>query len=441
MLAYYGRLALKSLSSTPGLSALMVLALGLGIGVCATILTLHHSMGRNPIWWKSTRLYSVTLDSWAEDRPAVAERPQLPPSQLTYMDATYLATSDIPARKTIMYPVNAVVTGGVRQAQAVPARTRVTLGDFFPMFDVPFIEGSGWDAQADTGPEPVIVLSRALNDKLFAGASGVGRTVRWNGREFRVVGVLAEWHPLPRFYDLNTGPFDDPEDAYIPWGWSTALELRTSGRARCWRRDPVDTFQQQAASECVWVQMWVELPDARSRERMQTLIDAYWAEQHAAGRFQRPRNNRLTNVEQWLRDQKVVHDDNRLLVRLAVAFLAVCLINTAGLLLAKFLSSAPATGVRRALGASRLQVVAQHLVETGVLAAGGCIVGVILAVLGLWGLRALYATGGGYGELAHFDVVTVLWAIALAVVTTLVAGLYPAWRIGRVPPTVYLKSQ
>ena len=41
------------------------------------------------------------------------------------------------------------------------------------------------------------------------------------------------------------------------------------------------------------------------------------------------------------------------LVGLAFAFLAVCLINTVGLLLAKFLNAAPITGVRRALGASR----------------------------------------------------------------------------------------
>ena len=43
--------------------------------------------------------------------------------------------------------------------------------------------------------------------------------------------------------------------------------------------------------------------------------------------------------------------------------------------------------------------------------------------------------------LAQFDVATAIWALGLAIVTTFVAGLYPAWRIGRVPPTVYLKSQ
>jgi putative ABC transport system permease protein len=175
------------------------------------------------------------------------------------------------------------------------------------------------------------------------------------------------------------------------------------------------------------------------------VLDAYWSQQHAAGRFQRPRNNRLTTVEQWLRDQEIVQDDNRMLVRLAFAFFAVCLINTAGLLLAKFLNGAPASGIRRALGASRTHIFIQHIVEAGILAVGGCIVGLLLSAAGLWGLRLLYAnsteTGSGYAGFSYVDSATLVWALLLTVVTTLLAGGYPAWRIGRVPPTVYLKSQ
>jgi len=51
------------------------------------------------------------------------------------------------------------------------------------------------------------------------------------------------------------------------------------------------------------------------------------------------------------------------------------------------------------------------------------------------------ASQGGYQALAHLKVISLVWATALAVVAALVAGLYPAWRIGRVPPALYLKSQ
>jgi putative ABC transport system permease protein len=197
--------------------------------------------------------------------------------------------------------------------------------------------------------------------------------------------------------------------------------------------------------------MWVELPDRASRERMQDLMDGYWAEQHKAGRFPRPRDNRLTNVGQWLKDQGVVENDNRMLVGVAFAFLAVCLLNTVGILLAKFLSAAAIAGVRRALGASRRQIFIQHLVEVGVLAAAGATLGLGLGALGLWGVHALYVTSssvdstanltGGYQQLTHFDAISVFWAVVLAMVSALAAGLYPAWRIGRVAPAVYLKSQ
>jgi putative ABC transport system permease protein len=324
--------------------------------------------------------------------------------------------------------------------------SRVTSSDFFSAFDVPFLYGSGWGAQADTGAEPVIVLSHDLNGTLFSGINSVGRTVRWNDHEFRVIGVLAQWQPQPKFYDLTTGSFNEPEGAYVPWGWSRALQLRSSGTTRCWKVETIDTFEQLVGSECAWVQMWVELGGAAARDRMQAFIDAYWAEQRKGGRFPRPRNNRLTDVPQWLEDNQVVHSDDRLLVGLAFCFLGVCLLNTVGLLLAKFLNGAAVAGVRRALGASRGQIFNQHLVQAGLLAVASSFLGLVLSYLLLLAVRALYGGdpetgGGGFQALTHFHAIGIVWAIALALLSLLIAGIYPAWRIGRLPPARYLKSQ
>ena len=443
MLSYYARLALGSFRRNPGLSALMVLAVALGIAVCIMTLTVYHAMAGNPIWWKNDRLYTVTMDNWDPNR-SFSQHQQGPPVEMTYKDTQYLMRSSIPERKVVMYGTNGVVS-----TAAVPASnasTRVTSADFFAMFEVPFLYGHGWSAAADDPAQPLIVLSREENQKLFGGLNSVGRTVRWDDREFRVVGVLDDWFPRPRYFDLNGGSFDPPEDVFIPYGWGAQLELLNNEETDCWGSQKLDNFKDFMASECVWLQMWVELPDAASRERMQSLLDGYWAEQRKTGRFQRPRDNRLTNVAAWLRDNKVVDTDNRVLVGLAFAFLAVCLINTVGLLLAKFLNRAAVTGVRRALGASRRQVFLQHLVEVGVLAALGALLGFALAMLGLAAVRHMYAVAhafsrGGYQELMHFDRVGVLWAVILACVATLAAGLYPAWRVGRLPPAVYLKSQ
>jgi putative ABC transport system permease protein len=444
MFGYYARLALKSFQRNPGLTVLMVLAIALGIAVCIMTLTVYHAMSGNPIWWKNDRLYAVTMDNWDPKQAYNHDASLMPPPQLTYRDAVHLFASNIPERKTLMYVVDGVVSG----AGAPPARveTRLATADFFPLFDVPFLYGTGWSGGADSPPQPVIVLSRAENEKLFGGLNSVGRTLRWNDREFRVVGVLDDWLPRPRFYDLNGGNFQMPEDAYIPFAWGKELELLSSGNTDCWRPEKLDTMADFLNSDCIWLQMWVELPDTQSRERMQAYMDGYWAEQHNAGRFERPRDNRLTNVGQWLRDRKVVDNDNRVLVALAFAFLVVCLINTVGLLLAKFLNGAPITGVRRALGASRRQIFIQHLVEVGSLSVLGAVLGLALAALGLMAVHHMYASAhlghrGGYQELTHIDSIGVIWAVVLAIAATLAAGLYPAWRVGRLPPAQYLKSQ
>jgi putative ABC transport system permease protein len=256
---------------------------------------------------------------------------------------------------------------------------------------------------------------------------------------------MGGWWPKPRFYDVINGAFDKPEDVYVPFGWGPALQQLPVGMVACWGDESRNTYAAFLGSECNWIQMWVELPNAASRDRMLALMNAYAVSQRHSGRFQRPLNNRLTRVGEWLAQQGVVTDDSRLLLRLAFAFLAVSLINTAGILLAKFLRAAPTAGVRRALGATRAQIFLQHLIEVAALALAGSALGLALGALGLRAMHWLYAINtvdnAGYQELTHFDPAGVTWALALAFLSTFAAGLYPAWRIGRMPPASYLKSQ
>jgi len=445
MFGYYLQLAIRNLRRNPGLTALMIGAVALGIAVCVMTLTLYRAMSGNPIWWKNDVLFAVTLDGWDPKQPANEDKPELPPWQLTYRDAMAVMESDIPKHKVIMHKAVGVLSLENQSVKPERALTRVTTSDFFAVFDVPFQYGGSWAPEADRGPEPLIVLSKKMNDKVFGGANSVGRGIRWEDREFRIVGVLDHWLPLPIFYDVNNGSLEEPEDVYIPFGWNAAMELNSAGNTNGWKPEDIKTYQEFINSESIWIQMWVELPDDASRQRFQAFIDNYVIRQKQAGRFQRPLNNRLTKVDQWLIDNDVVENDDRVLVGLAFAFLAVCLLNTVGLLLAKFLNNAAITGIRRALGASRRQVFFQHLVEVGVISSIGAVVGLVLGGLMLMGLRALYTLdptdGGGTQALAHVDVTSVVTALALALFATVAAGLYPAWRIGRIPPAVYLKAQ
>ncbi len=445
MFGYYLQLALRNLKRNPGLTALMIGAVALGIAVCVMTLTMYRAMSGNPIWWKNDVLYTVTMDFWDPRQPYWDKKPELPPEQLTYRDAMAVYRSDIPKRKVIMHKAVGILSVDGSQVKPERVTTRVTTKDFFAAFDVPFQYGGTWNDAADTGPEPVMVLSRKMNEKLFGGANSVGKRIRWNDNEFRVIGVRDNWMPLPTFYDVNNGALEESEDVYIPFGWNVALELMSAGNTNGWKPEDIQSYQDFLNSESIWIQMWVELPDAAARNRFQTFLDNYSQEQKQAGRYQRPLNNRLTQPDQWLVDNNVVGNDDRVLVGLAFAFLAVCLLNTVGLLLAKFLNNAPMTGVRRALGASRRQVFMQHLVEVGVISSLGAVLGLALGGALLLGLRALYTVdptdAGGTQALAHVDITSVITALALAFFATIAAGLYPAWRIGRIPPASYLKAQ
>ena len=442
MFSYYVRLALKSLRRTPGLTALMVGAIALGIAACIVTLTVYHTMSGNPIWWKNNVLYAVTMDSWDADHPFDSKHPLLPPPQLTYTDATSLLRSDIPQRKEISAMLMGMLSGVAGRAEPLHVVTRATTRDFFAMFDVPFEYGGAWRG-SDLDALPEIVLTKETNDTLFGGSDSVGRSVTWNGNRFRVVGVLREWRPQPRFYDVVNGAFVTPQNAdqvFVPFSWLTTLQALPMGDTDCHGTGKVQSYQQFLTSNCVWIQMWAELSTAAQRTGFQAYVNAYWAAQHRAGRFQRPLNNRLYDVGQWLRVNGVVSSDSRILLRVAFAFLAVCLINTVGILLTKFLRGAPIVGVRRALGANRRQIFLQHIVEVAVVSISGGLLGLALGAAGLEAVQALGAESS-YGMLAHFDPLGVAWALALAALSTLAAGFYPAWSVGRLPPAVYLKGR
>jgi putative ABC transport system permease protein len=111
-------------------------------------------------------------------------------------------------------------------------------------------------------------------------------------------------------------------------------------------------------------------------------------------------------------------------------------------LLSKFLNGAAMTGLRRALGASRRDIVRQHLAEVLLLSAAGGMLGLVLAAIGMAGIRVLYGPDvESIERLTHIDLVVVGAALGLSLAAGVLAGLYPAWRIGRTSPAVYLKTQ
>jgi len=317
--------------------------------------------------------------------------------------------------------------------------TRNTWADFFPMFDLRFLYGGGWDDAADQNFERVVVLSKQINERVFGGEDSVGRSVRLNGMDFQVVGVMDEFLPVPKFYDVTNGAFDEPEEIFIPFNVAVEYELPRNGNTNCWKMPDGDGFAAFLNSECVWIQFWAELRNESEKQDYMNFLNAYVEQQKELGRFPRPINNRLSDVMQWMEDQEVVEDDARVMLGLSLLFLVVCLLNTIGLLLAKFMGKSTDISLRRALGASRASLFIQHMIESGLIGLGGGLFGLGLAWLGLRGIEMLF--GEFIENLVGMDWVMVVTAIGLAILSALLAGLYPTWRACSIAPASQLKIQ
>ena len=77
MLGYYLQLALRSFRNSKVLTALMVLAIALGIGASMTTITVFHVLSGDPIPDKSDRLFYVQLDAASMHGYASGEEPDL----------------------------------------------------------------------------------------------------------------------------------------------------------------------------------------------------------------------------------------------------------------------------------------------------------------------------------------------------------------------------
>jgi len=197
----------------------------------------------------------------------------------------------------------------------------------------------------------------------------------------------------------------------------------------CWKPNDGDGFEAFLNSECVWIQFWAELRNEQEKQDYMTFLNAYVEQQKELGRFPRPLNNRLSDVMEWMESQEVVEDDAQVMLGLSLMFLVVCLLNTIGLLLAKFLGKSGDIGLRRALGASRSSLFIQHMIESAMIGLGGGIFGLGLAWLGLRGIEMLF--GEFIENVVGMNWVMVLTAVGLAIISALLAGLYPTWRASR----------
>lgn len=432
MLGYYTELALRSLRRSPILTALMVLAIGLGIGASMTMLTVLNVMTRDPLPWRSEHIYRPRLNPLPLDYQYKPGTVGGPTTALTWPDAKALLDAHRGVRQAAM--ARGYLTARSEQSGTAPktAAGSFTTHDFFAMFGVPFVAGHGWSGQDDADAAPVVVVTRKLAERLFGTTAAVGRTAHLGSHDFRVIGVVEDWHPQPLFYAIIGTNFDDGDEFFLPLSTSMSLHLDHNWD-NGWGKDESPTSPTVS-----WLSFWVQLDSpAQVSAYRQYLVD-YSAQQKELGRYERPASEaKLYGLMDWLRHEGLVPNDVMLQTWLALGFLFVCMVNIVALLLAKFLRKGGEISVRRALGARRRDVFQQLGVESALLGLAGGSLGIGLAELGLWTVRQ---RPNDYAHLARMNGAMLVETVVLAIVVSLLAGLLPAWRACRISPALRLKA-
>jgi putative ABC transport system permease protein len=442
MIWHYFNLAIRCLRANVALTLLIIAAIGLGIGATMTVFTVLLAMSGDPIPAKSSQLFAAQIDVWGpSSRKRDSPNQSRLPDMLAYQDAVALMEARAAVRQAAMYGISQVILPP--RGEPVPQGGRATYRDFFTMFQVPFHSGAPWSVQDEASHRNVVVLGAKLAAKLFPAGNAVGQEVTMETGAFRIVGVLAPWNPQPVFYDPSGNAFAKDDQFFLPF--TVAIEHQLAGNSLgCHAKMPAASSEWAArlASSCVWIQFWAELPDASAVSTYRRFLGNYARDQQASGRFGWPPLVQLSNVRQWLEIEHIIPDELRLNALLASGFLLVCLVNAIGLMLARFAGRSAAYAIRRALGASRLDIFRQCMVETALVGALGGALGLVLTALGLAGQRTtLSAVPGIYGQLTYLDPQLMALTVVLAVGATVLSGLYPAWRAARTAIGWQLKEQ
>jgi predicted permease len=310
-------------------------------------------------------------------------------------------------------------------------------GTFFPLLGLRPAAGRLLDRQ-DEGAgadRPYAVLSYDYWQARFNGNPDViGRAVRINGHPFEIVGVVQRG-----FAGLDIGA---PARVYVPITMQPQL-------GPAWLKIDTRRFR--------WVQAFGRLRPgvdiAEAQAGLQPLYQALLEQEAADAAFEKASPD---TKRRFLEGRLTLLDASRgrsglrefvsrpLLILMAVAagvLLIVCA-NVANLLIARGAARRHEVALRLAVGAGRREIVRLLLVDSLVLGVCGAGAGLLLAMWGASVLLGYYAPVAEFGAVvsAEPDMRILLFTTALALVTTVGAGLVPAFRSARIDLTLSLKG-
>jgi predicted permease len=410
------RYALRQLRKSPGFSVTVLLTLALGIGATTAIFTLVYGVLLKPLPYSHPDQLVVLEEQVAEFRDIY---PTLP------MNANHFLFFEQQGRSfqaMAMLKQTSMPLGGSGRPLEVSA-VEATHG-VFSVFDTQPMLGRPFTAQEDQpGHEHVVVLMNSLWRNQFSSDPAIlGKTVTLNGYPYTVIGVMPPSFRLPQTPTLDQDRSRTrPIEALLPMALSKDSIQQAMG--------DFDYFGVARLRPGVTA----AAANAELNGLDRSIMSRLSAEEKAT----------LSASVTSLQESLVGSNRTPLLILLAAVagLLLVGCVNIANLLLARAVDKRQQMAVAAALGASRREMLRFALRETVVLAALGGALGIGLAMVILPFMQHSLPPALDFRGALALDWRGAGCAVLLALLSTLLAGVVPAWMSAGIPPQEVLHSE
>lgn len=406
------RFGLRQLRKSPGFALVAILTLALGIGANTAMFSVVDAILLRPLpYFQPDRLILVS------ETGTVAPGEELGVSAQEYLDYRdqNRSFSSVAAFESDGFNLTGEGQPLRIRAARISASAFPTLG-VSPLIGRPFTAN---EDRADSGN--VAELSYSLWQNQYHGDPGIlGRTIKLDEKPYIVIGVM----PPSFHFPFDGKPFSESADLWLPIGFSPTVlapqnRVMEFGVGLIGRLKPGVTLQQAQ-------------PD----------VD------HIANVFQQSHPDSYSGTVRVMPrvyqfSAYTVDKARPLVLLLACAVICVLLIacaNVANLLLARAGARSREMAIRSAVGAARTALLRQCLTESSLLSLlGGC-AGIALAVSLVAGLRNYGPAGVPRLHEVTLHPTTLLFTLGLSVLTTVLFGFIPAWRLSHVAPQAFLKD-